>query len=117
MEKEDISEMILGQKREFDELVRERIKYYPITKEKKAQTKWEKFYPIRLSFDFLEPVDLVKLLSLDKKTRALFKRKVYRTIFYNFGEKITSKQRFQIWWNVLEVVRNLLSHSFILLKG
>jgi len=103
MEKEDIAEMILAQKREFDELVRERIKNYSHTKEKKAQTKWERFYPIRLALDYLEPVDLVKLLSLDKKTRALFKNKVYRTIYYNFGEKITSKQRFQTWWNILEV--------------
>ena len=95
--------MILVQKREFDEIVRERIKYYPYTKNKKAQNKWNTFYPIHLALDYLEPKDLVNLLGLSKQTRELFKRKIYRTIFYNYSEQLTSEQRFKIWWNILEV--------------
>ena len=68
------------------------------------QSKWDKFYPIYLSLDFLDTIDLIKLLELDKESRKLFKKKVYRTIFYNFDMELTQKQRFQIWHTILEIV-------------
>jgi len=111
IEKEDISDLILVQKREFDVIVRERIKFYPYTKNKKAQNKWNTFYPIHLALDYLEPKDLVNLLSLSKQTRSLFKKKVYRTIFYNYSEQLTQPQRFQIWWNILEVDEMKLNYK------
>ena len=111
IEKEDISDLILVQKREFDEIVRERIKYYPYTKNKKAQNKWNTFYPIHLALDYLEPKDLVKLLTLNKTTRNLFKKKVYRTVFFNYSEQLTQQQRFQIWWNILEVDEMTLNYK------
>lgn len=106
VDKEEIVDLVHAQKREIDEYFRERIKYYPITKAKKAQNKWGQWYPVYLSLNYLEPIDLVKLLTLSHETRKVFKKRVYRTVFYNYGDKLASQQRFKIWWNVLDIVKN-----------
>ena len=41
------------------------------------------------SLQFLEPKDIVKVLELNRELRKMFKKKVYRTIFSNFGDIIT----------------------------
>lgn len=107
VEREEIAEFIYSQKREIDDLVKEKIKNYPVAKHRKAQVKWGKFYPVYLSLEYLEPVDMLKILTLSSSMKNNFKKKVYRTIFYKYGETLTSKQRFQMWQNILDIVMNI----------
>lgn len=86
-------------------LLKETFPNYRATKKERAQKKWKEMYPVYLALDFLEPIDLVKLLELNKETRQIFRKRVYRTIFNNFSQKITTSQRSVIWTNILEPVR------------
>jgi len=85
-------------------MIHEKIYDHKDFKRATNQRKWDKFYPIYLALDFLNPNDLLRLLELNKGTRQLFKKKVYRTLFYNFGEDLTKAQRLKLWCNILEIV-------------
>ena len=88
-------------------MMKEKFSNYRATKKERAQNKWKGQYPVYLALDFLEPVDLVKLLELNKEYRQMFRKRVYRTIFNNFSQRIMTKQRSPIWTNLLEPVRIL----------
>jgi hypothetical protein len=78
-----------------------------LTRSKRAATKWGAYYKFYFALDFLEPKDLVKLLGLNKESRRIFRKKVFRTIFYNFGDSISVKNRFTCWGQLLEIVNIL----------
>jgi len=101
----EIEDLVYVVKRERDTILRADLQQYPLKKKQKAPKKWGKHYPIYLALDFLEPKDLIKLLELNKEMKSLFGKKVYRTIFYNFGSKLTTTQRFQSWATILEIVK------------
>lgn len=86
-----------------DELITKKLTNHKEYKKATNAKKWKHFYPVYLSLDYLEPRDLVQLLSLDSATRKLFTKKIYRTIFYNFGEQLTQPQRLHIWCNALQI--------------
>ena len=92
-------------------VLKEKCGNYKHAKIKRDQDKWGKFYHIYSCLDFLQMEDLVKLLGLNHETRKLFKRRIYRTIFYNFGNKLTQKQRTKIWKNIIEPVREFFIES------
>jgi hypothetical protein len=102
-DKREIKQLLQLQKDEIDEILRWRIEQFPLNKNKKAQTKWGKNFPIYLASDYLDVKDLVKLLALNRGTRKQFKKRVYRTIFNKYGNKLTGFQRSEIWKNILEV--------------
>jgi len=102
--KDKLRDVIEHHREDFVKVLKERLVNYKPEKMERAQKKWGKYYHIYCSLDYLEPRDLVKLLELDKETRQMFKKRVYRTIFYNYGDHITTNQRSSIWWNLLEPV-------------
>jgi hypothetical protein len=85
-----VHHLISLQKEQIDRVLRLRIKQADHSKRKRAATKWDRLYPIYLALEYLEPIDLVKILILSKAYRNKFKKRVYRTIFNNFGNTITS---------------------------
>jgi len=101
---QEIEDLVHVIKRERDTILKAELQQYPVKKNQKAPKKWGKYYPIYLALDYLEPQDLVKLLQLNKEIKKLFIKKVYRTIYYNFGSKLTRTQRFDSWGNILEIV-------------
>jgi len=107
--KDKTQELIELNKEEFVKVLKEKCSNYKHAKIKRDQKKWGKFYHIYSCLDFLQPKDLVRLLELNHETRKLFKRRIYRTIFYNFGNVLTIKQRTQIWRNIIEPDKNSLN--------
>ena len=101
---QEIEDLVYVVRRERDVILKAELQQYPLKKKEKAPKKWGKYYPIYLTLDFLEPTDLMKLLELNKEMKKLFGKKVYRTIFYNFGLRLTTAQRFHSWATILEIV-------------
>ena len=74
--------------------MRDRIDRIPTNKSKRVAKKWvdgkgNSMLWLYGSLQFLEPKDIVKVLELNRELRKMFKKKVYRTIFSNFGDIIT----------------------------
>jgi hypothetical protein len=109
--KDKTAELIELNKEEFVKVLKEKCTNYKHAKIKRDQKKWGKYYHIYSCLDFLQPEDMVKLLGLSHETRTLFKRRVYRTIFYNYGNVLTTKQRTKIWWNIIEPGKNDLNFA------
>jgi len=103
--KDKLREVLEHHKEDFVKALKEKFVNYKPAKMERAQKKWGHYYHIYMSLDFLEIKDLVKLLELNKETREMFKKRVYRTVFYNYGDQLTTSQRSSIWWNLLQPVR------------
>lgn len=101
---EDTKSFVNLYQRYSDEIIIKKVSGHKEYKRITNSHKWKEFYPVYLSLDYLEPRDLVQFLNLDSKTRKLFTKKIYRTIFYNFGEQLTQSQRLQIWRHALQIV-------------
>jgi len=111
---QEIEDLVQVIKRERDTILKAELKQYPIKKHQRAPKKWGKYYPIYLALDYLEPKDLIKLIELNKETKKLFIKKVYRTIFSNFGANLTRTQRFNSWGNILEIKKVDLDYKSFL---
>jgi hypothetical protein len=107
-DQKEIKHLVNIQKEQIDRVLRLRIKQADFSKKKRAQAKWERLHPLYLALDYLEPKDLVKILILNKHYRTKFKKRVYRTVFMNYGNKITMDQRHHCWFNILDVVNYLI---------
>jgi len=104
-ESQEIEDLVLVIKRERNIVLRGEAAQHLVKKRLRGPKKWGKHYPIYLSLDYLEPKDLMNILQLNHQIRSLLKKKVYRTLFYNFGHTFDITQRFKIWSNILETVK------------
>lgn len=96
--------MLFTQKVESMHAINERLLDYKKNKKRRAVKKWDKSYPIYEATQYLDNLDLLNLLLVNKEWRKRLTKRVYRVILDRTSNTLTKKQRKAIWIALLSPV-------------
>ena len=96
--------MLFTQKVESMHAINERLLDYKKNKKSRAVKKWDKLYPIYEATQYLDNLDLLNLLLVNKEWRKRLTKRVYRVILDRTSNTLTKKQRKAIWIALLSPV-------------